>query len=413
MKKMRLWLVVVGIILIGVGILSLVIFKQRSEEKRRIEKENNLIVKIKSHYDENVISNKDSYLYRKDLGKYVKIGKIAKDEPITLEKIKINEKTKYFYIPKLKAYISYKDVVKSDKKLVLDTRYQKYLPFNSNVETRDNFSLYRNGKVIYTFYAKEKMPILEKAEDGYYVQYLGERLFIYKKDILNIYDSNNTNLEEAVSVPVTVYHFIYLEGDNSCNEGICHSDKQIREHFKYLRENDYFTITTKELRLFLEGKIRLPKKSILVTIDDGARAENFIPLLEEYQINATLFLVSSWYPKEKFKSDYMELASHTNNLHTPGVCPGGQGSPLKCLNKTELVNDLKKSREILDGTEAFCFPFYEFNAYGIEAVKEAGFKLGFIGGMRRVTKNVNPYMIPRISLSRYTTLDEYINYVSS
>ena len=52
-------------------------------------------------------------------------------------------------------------------------------------------------------------------------------------------------------------------------------------------------MTTTELRLYLEGKLRVPKKSILITIDDGARAHNFVPLLEEYKINATLFLISS------------------------------------------------------------------------------------------------------------------------
>ena len=76
----------------------------------------------------------------------------------------------------------------------------------------------------------------------------------------------------------------------------------------------------KVLRYYLEGKVRLPKKSILITIDDGARAWNFIPILEEYKINATLFLISGWYETARFKSDYLELASHTHLLHTPGVC---------------------------------------------------------------------------------------------
>ena len=152
--------------------------------------------------------------------------------------------------------------------------------------------------------------------------------------------------------------------------------------------------------------------SILVTIDDGARAEGFIPLLEEYQVNATLFLISGWYPKEKFKSEYMELASHTHNLHTPRVCPGGQGSPLKCLEKTKLVTDLQISRELLDGTEAFCFPFYEYNDYGISALQEAGFKMGFIGGGRKATPGVNLYKIPRLPLNRYTTLQQYISKIS-
>ena len=113
-----------------------------------------------------------------------------------------------------------------------------------------------------------------------------------------------------------------------------------------------------------------------------------------------------------FQSDYMELASHTHNLHTPGVCSGGQGSPLKCLDKTKLVADLKTSREVLFGTEAFCFPFYEYNDYGISALQEAGFKMAFIGGYRKATRGVNLYKIPRIPLNRYTSLSQYANYIN-
>ena len=85
----------------------------------------------------------------------------------------------------------------------------------------------------------------------------------------------------------------------------------------------------------------------------------------------------------------MELASHTHNLHTPIVCSGGQGSPLKCQNKEILLSDLKTSREVLDGTKAFCFPFYEFNNYAISVIEEAGFEMAFFGGSKKVTKGIN------------------------
>ena len=178
-----------------------------------------------------------------------------------------------------------------------------------------------------------------------------------------------------------------------------------------MKENNYFTLTTTELREWLEGKVRLPEKTLLITIDDGARAWDFVPLLNEYKINATLFLITSWYPLDKFQSPYMEIASHTHNYHTGGYCPGGQGSALKCVDKKLLLEDLTTSRKVLNNTEAFCYPFYEFNDYSESVLKEAGFKMAFIGGMKKVTKGVNPYRIPRISLNKHTTLNEYINYV--
>ena len=48
---------------------------------------------------------------------------------------------------------------------------------------------------------------------------------------------------------------------------------------------------------WIYGRIELPKKSVLLTIDDGAmgtgkhNGNKLNPLLEKYQINATLFLI--------------------------------------------------------------------------------------------------------------------------
>ena len=204
---------------------------------------------------------------------------------------------------------------------------------------------------------------------------------------------------------------MYLENE-SCNEIICHPVKQVKEQFQYLNDNNFFTINTTELRLYIENKLKLPKKTVLITIDDGAFAWNFPKVLEEYKINATLFLVTSWYSEDKFKSDYLEIASHTDNLHITGQCPGDQGSPLKCKEKDFLLNDLKKSREKLNQTEAFCYPFYEFNDYTISIVKEAGFKMAFAGGTQKARVGTDLFKIPRITMLHDTTLDEYIRVVN-
>lgn len=396
------------IILVSIcGLLSVYFYLDKEQKEKIFLEEKKKLDRINSYYSEIVSIAKDSKLYELKDGKYKEIGTVSKGEIFSLEKEKITLKTKYFKLKELGYYIEYDNVKKSDNLMSKSDRYKNYVVFNENIVSKDNVKLYRDGKVIYTLVGSIDKPIIVKDDNGYYIEYFNELFFIRNEDVLKTYQSSNTTDEVANGVAVTVYHFIYLEGDTSCNELICHSETQIKSHFNYLRENNFFTLNTTELRLFLEGKIRVPKKSLLVTIDDGARAEKFVPLLEEYRVNATLFLVSSWYNKETFKSNYMEIASHTHNLHTPGVCSGGQGSPLKCLDKTKLVADLKLSRETLNGTEAFCFPFYEFNDYGINAVKEAGFKMAFIGGGRKATPGVNLYKIPRVQLNRYTTVDQY------
>lgn len=412
MKKVK-WIVFTIIVIVIIGGISsffLYYMNYKKEEKIRLERKE-IVEKIKEHFALQVEVKNNTNLYSKEDGKYKIIGKISAGEILNLKEEKITYKTKYFYIPQLDLYISYKDVSKSDTVVSKDQRYKNYVLFNENIVTKDNVSLYRGDKLVYTLNDSISKPIIMKEDNGYYIEYYDEMLFVSKDDVEKVEEVSNSTADVASEVPVTAYHFIYLEGDTSCNEMICHPESQIKEQFQYLKDNQYFTMTTTELRLFLEGKIRVPKKSILVTIDDGARAEKFIPLLEEYQVNATLFLISSWYPKEKFASSYMEIASHTHDLHKPGVCPGGQGSPLKCLDKDKLLADLRTSRETLDGTEAFCFPFYEFNDYGINAVKEAGFKMAFIGGMKKAAPGVDLYKIPRISMNSSTTLAQYIAYI--
>ncbi len=379
-----------------------------SEEKRKKD-EANLVKEITSHYSSYVKVKNGAMLYKKDGKNYVDFLKVSTDKQkgYSLEDAKIDKDTKYFHIADLDLYVKYQDVLKIDGLEEKDLRYKNYLPFNENVVTKDKVKLYQNDELVYEAYFSLDTPIIMKDKAGYYIEYNDELYLVKNEDVSKVYAKENTTLVESTSVPVTVYHFIYLEGDNTCNESICHSEKQIRSHFNYLRENNFFTINTTELGRFIDGELRLPEKSILVTIDDGARAWNFVPLLEEYKVNATLFLISGWYEKEKFASSYMELASHTDNLHTPGVCPGGQGSPLKCADKSSLVADLKLSREKLNGTKALCFPFYEYNDYALSVVKEAGFEMAFIGGYRNATKGIDKFKIPRVPLTGSTSLAQY------
>ncbi len=410
-KKTKVVIIILSISVIMLTIGSFFFYQQKQQEKKKMEQEQALLKEIKSHYNNYVEVVKDTKLYEQEKKKYKEIGKVTKGEQLTLIPEKITKDTKYFKIEGLNYYIKYKDLKKIDSIEEKDHRYKNYLPFNENVLTKEKVNLYQNDKVAYTLNKSLDLPIIRKEDIGSYVEYNDELYLIKNEDIEKIYPKENNNSQAATSIATTAYHFIYLNGDDSCNESICHSENQIKEHFNYLKENNYFTLTTKEMEWFIDSKVRLPEKSILITIDDGSRAENFIPLLEEYKINATLFLITGWYEKEKFASNYLEIASHSNDLHIPGKCPGGQGGPIKCLEKETLLADLKTSREKLDGTEAFCFPFYEFNNYAIEILKEVGFKTAYIGGMKKVTPGINKYTIPRISLNRNTTLNEYANYI--
>ena len=417
-KPLRVLIIVtifISVVSIGCGIFIYNDMKEREEAslnvsntRKSLIKDEDILIKIKSNYGSAVKTTKDTKLYINDNGKYKDVGNINKDNILELESIdNINLDNKYFKLLANDYYVSYKDVEPTDESI--NKRYLNYIEFPIEVTTKESVVYYdENFNEVLTINIPVTARVIVNLNDYYGISLLSRLVYVKKEDVSKVIEVDSSE-EMAKSIPAILYHFIYLNGDTGCNDIICHSEEQIDSHFKFLSDNDVFTLNTSEVLSFIKGEINLPKKSILITIDDGARAENFIPFLEKYGLNATLFLVSSWYPISKFESSYLEIASHTHNMHTTGVCPTGQGGGINCLPESEILNDLKLSREALNNTKAFCFPFYEYSNYSINLVKEAGFEMAFIGGSTKIKKGIDPYKIPR-----YPILSSFgVDYISN
>lgn len=231
------------------------------------------------------------------------------------------------------------------------------------------------------------------------------------KEIVIVHNPNATQQ----SIPVINYHFFYDGTKEACTENICLDIVNFRQQLDYLRDNGYKTLTMDEFTKWMYGQIELPEKSVLLTIDDGAfgtgkhNGNHLIPILEEYKMHATLFLIAGWWDVENYRSKYLDIQSHTFDMHQKGSCGSGQ---VVCATKEELMTDLKKSLEIVDNNNSFCFPFYSYSDLSVETVREAGFKLAFIGGNRKAKRTDNKYLVPRYPIYKGTSLQQFINMVS-
>ena len=197
-----------------------------------------------------------------------------------------------------------------------------------------------------------------------------------------------------------------------CRQAICILDTQYEEQLKYLKDNDYYTISMKEFELWMDKKINLPEKTVLITIDDGWYVSRNIELLEKYDLYATLFLIGSLASPNDYKSNNLEIHSHGFNIHNIGECPGGLGGAILCKDRNYLLEDLRKSSESLNNTTYFCYPFYEYNNYSISILKEANYTMAFKGGNVKATQDDDKFQIPRYRITNGTTLNDFINYVS-
>ena len=415
-KKSRVIIVIMIIIIIlgGIGYMTFNYIKKNNTELKR----ENIIKEINNHYNEFVKTNKETKLYNSN---NEVVGTIGNNVELSLTKEKISKDTKYFKITTFDDdyYISYKDVDKIDKLSEINGRYKNYIVFNENIVTNDSTSFYdENDNLLYTFNKSYELPIIIKDDNKYGIEFNNRLLYVKKDDVKEIKKSNNTDKKNASGIAVLNYHAFYDENNadekKECTTEICHSKKQFKSHLDLIKEKNMLTLQTKEVEMYIDGKVQLPK-SVLITIDDGPKTKIAVDLLTEYKMYATIFLVTSWFDeKDYYKTDYIELHSHTHNMHDGGQCPGGQGGGIKCLPEEEIQKDLKQSREDLGGSTVFCYPFYEYNDYSIKMLKKAGFTMAFIGESNNSDNLIhvgsNMFKLRRFVIVTYTTINDLNKY---
>lgn len=411
-SKRMVSLILLLILVIFVVVVILVVKDKNSNMQTK-----KLINKISEHYNEFVVTNKETGLYDEN-GNV--LGKIGSGIEIVLNDIDINEDTKYFAIKDLDGYyIKYNDVDKIDELSDVDKRYLEYIPFNQNINTNNVVNFYNeDNMLVYSINKELSLPIIVKDNDRYGVEYNNRLLYVNKEDVKDIIDNHNTDKTNSSGIAVLNYHAFYDENDAEasakCNTSICHSKKQFRSQLELIKEKNMLTLKMKEVELYIDGKIQLPK-SVLITIDDGGRTKDGIDLLTEYKMYATIFLVTSWFdPKDYYKTEYIELHSHSDHMHETGDCSTGQGGGIQCLDEDVIQNDLKTSREKLDNTTYFCYPFYEYNEYSIKMLKEAGFTMAFIGESGNSDNLVHvggdKFRLRRFVIATVTTINDLNRY---
>ena len=416
-KSQRRKIIMVILLIIVLLIIGYFISMKYNNDNSHF-RNNNSVTKISDHYNEFVKTNKEAKLYN---NKYEEIGTVGKKVELSLAKEKISKDTKYFKVTTFDEdyYIEYQNVDKINKLTETNDRYKNYIVFNENVITNNKTSFYdEDNNLVYTFNKSYDLPIIIKDDNRYGVDYNNNLLYIKKEDVKETKANNNTDKKNSSGIAVLNYHAFYDENNadekKECTTEICHSKKQFKSHLDLIKEKNMLTLQMKEVEMYIDGKIQLPK-SVLITIDDGPKTKIAVDLLTEYKMYATIFLVTSWFDeKDYYKTDYIELHSHTHNMHDGGQCPGGQGGGIKCLPEEEIQKDLKQSREDLDGSTVFCYPFYEYNDYSIQMLKKAGFTMAFIGESNNSDNLIHvgsdKFRLRRFVIVTYTTINDLNNY---
>ena len=136
-----------------------------------------------------------------------------------------------------------------------------------------------------------------------------------------------------------------------------------------------------------------------------------IPLLEKYKQHATLFLITGWWETSNYQSPYLDIQSHTHDLHYEAQCADGRGK-VACSDYNTVKNDLTNSLTALNGDKtSFCFPFYSYDKESLQVLDDLGFRVAFIGGNVRATRSQKNHLVTRYPILSDITLQRFINIV--
>lgn len=209
--------------------------------------------------------------------------------------------------------------------------------------------------------------------------------------------------KNTAGVPVCMYHFVYTKSDKPDQLDANYiSDTKLASHLKWLKKEGYYFPSFQELEAYVKGKHSLPKKSIILTFDDGELGfmKHGIPVLEKYKVPATSFIICDRnYSKKrmkKYRSPYVTFQSHSYGLHNAGSIAKGHGGKIWELSSKQITADLKKAQKFLGTTEALAWPYGDIPDIAPKAALNANVLCAFSTEFGKVKKGMDLGNLPRI-----------------
>ncbi len=137
------------------------------------------------------------------------------------------------------------------------------------------------------------------------------------------------------SVPVLMYHHVLPHGDN-----ISVSVDLFQRQMQWLTENGWYTLSAEEFLKFKQNELSIPKKSVLLTFDDGW-LDNYLyayPILKAFNHHAIIFLVTDWTQRGIQHKPGKEITwhSHQEAIKLTQIAP--QQSVLHLKQIEEMLN---------------------------------------------------------------------------
>lgn len=227
--------------------------------------------------------------------------------------------------------------------------------------------------------------------------------------------------KEEVKIPVLLYHDFVTEvpDTDSDNFNYINTPQSFEENIKILLQNGYTFISIKELNNAINGKISLPEKPILVSMDDGYYSiyEYIYPILQKYNVTSSIFIITDNMGKEIDGKKYLgwnECIKMQNSNLVKIFSHGKRHIFYDKLSIRQVRDEVMESYKIIENNlgnqdlKVFAYPYGAYTKETVWVLKKNGIDFQIYDiGMNYFNK-FNKNYIKRINIPCEMTGNEII-----
>lgn len=194
-----------------------------------------------------------------------------------------------------------------------------------------------------------------------------------------------------------------------CKSSICMPASIFDQQMRYLKDNGYRVINLAELLGFLRYRHALPKRSVVITLDNGYRSAYDIayPILKKYGFTAALLIYTdfvetstsaiTWDQLREMNTDGFEVGSQT--LSHCDLTKKKEGEDEKAYIE-RIKRELLVSKQIIDkeleqDTIYVAFPYGHYNQRVLNICDQVGYEMAF-----STKRGGNPFFADPLDLRR-------------
>jgi len=182
---------------------------------------------------------------------------------------------------------------------------------------------------------------------------------------------------QAIEIPILIYHHV-VPGRSS---GLLFvTPDTFDQQLKYLKDNDYQSVSFDDLADCLEYGAPLPERPVILSFDDGWENQfaNGFPLLQKYGFTATFFVVTNYLDRPNFMT-----TEQLKTMIAAGMTIGGHSRSHPALpsigNAQRLKDEIAGSKAWLEdrlgvAIDAFAYPYGSYTPAVAATVKAAGYR---------------------------------------